>query len=209
MITFARKPRFERQKGGAIRITALGIRGVSTSSVEVFTGLATSNGTRPGLAMLVKELDKHVAKNADQKLSSFVNIADFTPAQKTLWFTQLFAVQPPLGQETPSLDAVVRIGEYYKNGTHPQLVGSTDPIVLACQKNWHMFFTDGFTNQTGLPPTVYGDQDDVVPPLPVPVPGLTPGSPWPPPCHCLPKLRTNLPLSSKTITVSSCFLPTP
>jgi type IV pilus assembly protein PilY1 len=115
------------------------------------------------------------------KLSSFVNIADFAAAQKTAWFNQLFGVQIPLGQETPSLDAVVRIGEYYKNGTHPQLAGSTDPIVLACQKNWHMFFTDGFTNQNALPSVLYGDQDDVVPALPAPVVGLTTGQPWPPP----------------------------
>ena len=115
------------------------------------------------------------------KLTSFVNIADFSAAQKAIWFAQLFGVQIPLGQETPSLDAVVRIGEYYKNGTHPQLAGSTDPIVLACQKNWHMFFTDGYTNQSGLPSITYGDQDDVIPTLPVPVIGLIPGQPWPAP----------------------------
>ncbi len=115
------------------------------------------------------------------KLTSFVNISDFGAAQKAIWFSQLFGVQIPLGQETPSLDAVVRIGEYYKNGTHPQLAGSTDPIVLACQKNWHMFFTDGYTNQSGLPSITYGDQDDVIPALPVPVIGLTPGQPWPAP----------------------------
>ncbi len=115
------------------------------------------------------------------KLTSFVNISDFTPAQKTTWFTQLFGVQIPLGQQTPSLEAVVRIGEYYKNGTHPQLAGSTDPIVLACQKNWHMFFTDGYTNQAALPTTVVGNLDDLVPALPDVVPGLTTGAPWPAP----------------------------
>ncbi|MEO8739803.1 MAG: PilC/PilY family type IV pilus protein [Casimicrobiaceae bacterium] len=118
-------------------------------------------------------------------LASFVNIADFTPAQKTLWFNQLFGVQIPLGQETPSLTAVARIGEYYLNGTHPQLSGSTDPIVLACQKNYHLFFTDGFTNQSGLPSVVVGDQDDVVPAYPDegtnPIPGLVSGSAWPAP----------------------------
>ena len=92
-------------------------------------------------------------------------------------------MQIPLGQETPSLDAVVRIGEYYKNGTHPQLAGSTDPIVLACQKNWHMFFTDGYTNQSGLPSITCrrsGRTSDSLT-LPVPVTGLTPGQPWPAP----------------------------
>jgi hypothetical protein len=33
------------------------------------------------LASLVKELDKHVAKNADQKLSSFVNLLGSDPAE--------------------------------------------------------------------------------------------------------------------------------
>ena len=63
-------------------------------------------------------------------LASFVNIADFSAAQKAIWFNQLFGVQIPLGQETPSLTAVARIGEYFLNGTHPQLAGSSDPIVL-------------------------------------------------------------------------------
>jgi len=134
-------------------------------------------------SLTFKELDANYRVGFHNlfKLTSFVNIADFAAAQKSTWFDQLFGVQIPLGQETPSLDAVVRIGEYYKNGTHPQLAGSTDPIVLACQKNWHMFFTDGYTNQSGLPSTVYGDQDDVIPALPVPVVGLIPGNPWPAP----------------------------
>ena len=34
---------------------------LSTSAVEVFTGLSTSNGYRPGLAMLVKDLSNEVA----------------------------------------------------------------------------------------------------------------------------------------------------
>jgi 3-oxoacyl-[acyl-carrier protein] reductase len=33
---------------------------LSTSAVEVFTGLSTSNGLRPGLAMLVKDLADEV-----------------------------------------------------------------------------------------------------------------------------------------------------
>jgi type IV pilus assembly protein PilY1 len=120
------------------------------------------------------------------KLTSFVNISDFGAAQKAIWFGQLFGVTIPLGQQTPSLDALVRIGEYYKNGTNPQLAGSTDPIVLSCQKNWHMFFTDGYTNQSGLPAITYGDQDDIVPALPAPLPAgtvpmLTAGQPWPAP----------------------------
>ncbi|HXX83797.1 MAG TPA: PilC/PilY family type IV pilus protein [Casimicrobiaceae bacterium] len=134
------------------------------------------------------------------KLSSFVNISDFGAAQKAIWFAQLFGVTIPLGQETPSLDALVRIGDYYKNGSQPQLVGSTDPIELSCQKNWHMFFTDGYTNQNGLPATTVGDQDDVVPALPAPlppgtVPMLTAGQPWPAPFRENPLLPASNSLS--------------
>src|SRR5581483_9823792 len=82
--------------------------------------------------------------------------------------------------ETPNLDAIMRIGEYYKNGTSGALAGSTDPIVLSCQKNWHMLFTDGFTNQPRVPTTTVGNTDQTVPTLPQNVLGLTPGQPWPP-----------------------------
>src|SRR5438094_718298 len=79
-----------------------------------------------------------------------------------------------------------RIGEYFLNGTATGLTGATDPIILSCQKNWHMLFTDGFTNQGKLPATTVADQDDTVPTLPVggtpiTVTGLTPGQPWPHP----------------------------
>ena len=46
-----------------------------------------------------------------------------------------------------------------------QLTGATDPIILSCQKNWHMLFTDGFTNQPALPPTLVGNVDNMVPAL--------------------------------------------
>jgi len=143
--------------------------------------------TKSVTALTFSELDAkyRVGFHNLYNLASFVNIADFSPAQKALWFNQLFGVQIPLGQETPSLNAVVRVGEYYLNGTHPQLAGSSDPIVLACQKNYHLFFTDGFTNQSGLPTVPAGDQDDMVPSYPDagtnPIPGLVPGAPWPAP----------------------------
>jgi type IV pilus assembly protein PilY1 len=76
----------------------------------------------------------------------------------------------------------VRIGELFKNGTSATLSGATDPIVLSCQKNYHMLFTDGITNQPSLPATLVGNVDNVVPPLPVPLvvtPAIVAGSPWP------------------------------
>jgi type IV pilus assembly protein PilY1 len=104
--------------------------------------------------------------------ATFVNIADFDATQKAAWFQQLFAISIPLRLETPTLDAMLRIGEYFRTGGSAALTGATDPIILSCQKNWHMLFTDGFTNQPGLP-TSAADQDDTVPvPLPQPVPSL-------------------------------------
>jgi hypothetical protein len=46
---------------------------------------------------------------------------------------------------------MVRAGEYFANGGSGELAGSTDPIVLSCQKSWHMLFTDGITNQPKVP----------------------------------------------------------
>jgi type IV pilus assembly protein PilY1 len=125
-------------------------------------------------------------------LPSFLNVADFDAVQKPAWFSKLFGVTIPLGQETPSLTAVTRIGDYFKDGSHPQLSGSTDPITLSCQANFHMLFTDGFTNQAALPITRVNNVDDVVPSVspfagfPIglvanPIAGLTQGADWPRP----------------------------
>ena len=95
--------------------------------------------------------------------AKFVNIADFDATQKAAWFKELFAIAIPLRLDTPTLDAVSRIGEYFLNGTSSELPGATDPIILSCQKNWHMLFTDGFTNQPGLPTSKPGDVDLAVP----------------------------------------------
>ena len=118
--------------------------------------------------------------------TSFVNVAPFdAPAggQKDRWYTQLFGIQIRMGEQTPNINAVVRIGELFKNGSQPALIGSTDPIVLSCQKNYHMLFTDGITNQTALPAIVPGNLDNTVPALPQPIvvaPPIVTGAPWPP-----------------------------
>jgi len=129
-------------------------------------------------------------------LPSFLNVNDFDSAvQKPAWFAKLFGVTIPLGQETPTLTAVARIGDYFLNGTHPDLSGSSDPIILACQQNFHMLFTDGFTNQNILPTTTVGNVDGTnVPNTPNlianpilsavvahPEYGILPGQPWPRP----------------------------
>ncbi len=117
--------------------------------------------------------------------ATFVNVAPFNAAQKAAWFQQLFAITIPLRLETPTLDAMVRIGNTSSTAPAPLLPGSTDPITLSCQKNWHMLFTDGFVNQPLLPATTVGDQDLTVPNYPDfatnPIAGMVPGTAWPHP----------------------------
>jgi type IV pilus assembly protein PilY1 len=165
------------------------IQAVKTVTSLTFTDVDA--GFRVGL----HTLSNGVPTKYGTDLSKFVNIADFDPAQKKIWFNELFAINIPLAQETPNLDAMTRVGDWFANGASAKLAGSSDPIVLSCQKNWHMLFTDGFTNQSALPKTVVGDQDDVVPGV-IPVgqaapgivvPGLTPGKPWPGPYRQDPK----------------------
>ncbi len=110
----------------------------------------------------------------------FLPVADFGGTQKNDWYSRLNAIRIQPGQETPTLHAIQRVGEYYRTGGSGELSG-TDPIVLSCQKNWHMLFTDGLTNQSDPPKPSLGNWDKLVPNLPVAVPGLTPGAPWPTP----------------------------
>jgi type IV pilus assembly protein PilY1 len=123
-------------------------------------------------------------------VQKFLNIADFTAPQPGLFYGDLFDIIVPLGQQTPTLDAMVRIGEHFKTGTVAGLPGSVNPITLSCQKNWHVLFTDGYTNQPTVPAPV-GDMDltvpnypgftAVLPALPDPIGGLVPLAPWPRP----------------------------
>jgi type IV pilus assembly protein PilY1 len=116
--------------------------------------------------------------------TTFVPVDDFNGTQKTAWATQLFGLNIRMAQETPNLNAMVRIGEYFKNGGSADLTASADPIVLSCQKNWHMLFTDGLTNQPAIPGVTVNDTDDTVPDAgtaPWIVGILTPGAAWPAP----------------------------
>ncbi|HYU02769.1 MAG TPA: PilC/PilY family type IV pilus protein, partial [Jatrophihabitantaceae bacterium] len=152
------------------------IQAVKTVTSLTFTKL--DDQYRVGFHTLSNGLTTSTAQSDP---ATFVNITDFDATQKTAWFQQLFAISIPLRLETPTLDAMSRIGEYFRTGGSAALAGATDPIILSCQKNWHMLFTDGFTNQPGLPTSPAADQDDTVPTLPETVTGLTAGQPWPHP----------------------------
>ena len=155
------------------------IQAVKTVTSLSFTAL--DDQYRVGFHTLSNGATTSQGCGAKSDPATFVDIQNFDASQKSTWWQQLFGITIPLCLETPTLDAMARIGEYFKNGTSPQLAGATDPIILSCQKNWHMLFTDGFTNQAGLPTTTVADQDLTVPALPEPVTGLTTGNAWPHP----------------------------
>ena len=114
----------------------------------------------------------------------FLNVDRSTPAQKTAWFTKLYAVTPPAAQ-TPLPDAVFRIGEYFRTPAVP-LACRAQPIRWTpptgqCQPNFHLLATDGYWNVPSSAGSV-GDQDQNVPAtLPGPIAGFTPGSAFPRP----------------------------
>jgi hypothetical protein len=117
--------------------------------------------------------------------TSFLTVDDFKSTaggQRDLWFARLAGVSIPMGNDTPLLDGVVRIGDWFKSttGSLGSLSGSTDPIKLSCQKNYHMMFTDGYTNQNGKPATTVGNLDGAkIPTLPESIVSLPTGSDWP------------------------------
>ena len=122
--------------------------------------------------------------------TDFLTIADFVGTaggQREKWYGKLVGVKVPMGNDTPLLTGVARIGEWFKasSGTHPDLSGSSDPINLSCQKNYHILFTDGYTNQSAKPSVLVANVDGAVIPatasdtMPVPVIDLIPGTAWP------------------------------
>ena len=114
--------------------------------------------------------------------ASYVDIESFDATQKSAWYAQLFGIKIRMQEDTPNMDAVVRIGELFKNGGNAALSGSGDPITLSCQKNYHMLFTDGITNQVALPSFTVGNVDSIVPALPKPLvvaPPIIAGAAWP------------------------------
>ncbi|MEO8486778.1 MAG: PilC/PilY family type IV pilus protein [Betaproteobacteria bacterium] len=122
--------------------------------------------------------------------TSFLTVDDFkgaSGAQRDLWYQKLVGVKIPMGNDTPLLSGVARIGDWFmaSSGTHPDLSGSTNPINLSCQKNYHIMFTDGYTNQNAIPTTTVGNIDGAVIPastsdtMPEVVTNFVPGGPWP------------------------------
>ena len=124
--------------------------------------------------------------------SKFLNIGLFdtsTGTQRQSFYDTLFKINIAMGVDTPNLDAIVRVGDWFSTGSSAKLAGATDPLndpLVTCQKNFHMLFTDGITNQA-VAPTTIGDFDTLVgkpgPALPVALtvtPPIVQNAPWPP-----------------------------
>jgi len=98
--------------------------------------------------------------------NAFLNVVDFTTANKTTWFTKLYAVN--VGGGTPLPDAMWRIGEYFSgNLAASGLPSATDPLDATtgkCQPNYHLLSTDGYWNDT-LNYASRGKNDTTVPSL--------------------------------------------
>jgi type IV pilus assembly protein PilY1 len=107
---------------------------------------------------------------------TFRNVLDFAGTNRQNWYTTFYGVTPT--NNTPLRASHIRVGEYFRTGVMGGQTGSLDPLTLSCQKNFHLLSTDGYWNEPD-PTFAPGDVDGTVPPLPVPVAGLTPGAPWP------------------------------
>ncbi len=126
--------------------------------------------------------------------SLFTNIADFTTANKTTWFTRLYKVSPNNG--TPLPNALWRVGELFSgNLAATGLPGATDPLdpkTGKCQPNYHLLSTDGYWN-SNLSYASRGNNDKTVPSL-ANLPGstgLTVGAKFPPPYYEGPTASSN------------------
>jgi type IV pilus assembly protein PilY1 len=92
-------------------------------------------------------------KNTCANNYCFLDVLNFNAANKQTWFKTLFKTQANSG--TPTLDAMWRIGEYFSNNGSAVGLTNHDPLDTqtgACQMNYHLLATDGYWNETPMPP---------------------------------------------------------
>jgi type IV pilus assembly protein PilY1 len=79
------------------------------------------------------------------KAETYLKIADFTPAHRTLWYDKFYA-RPP-GGGTPLPIALSRVGRHYAGKTDGINNGMPDdPMEYSCQQNFALLTTDGYWN---------------------------------------------------------------
>ena len=152
--------------------------------------------------------------NDSANAARFMDSSDFTAANRATWYGKLFATPHVVGGKTPTLDALIRMGQLVENGAGAVtgLPAHLDPIPtvagnpVSCTANYHILFTDGTTDQITLP-VVAGEVDGA--PVPAPTATILPngppgnpertvaglqalaGSPWPRPFKDAPTATAN------------------
>lgn len=79
--------------------------------------------------------------------TDFVNLGEFTGAQKYAWYQKLIKAQP--NNSTPLREALANAGRLYGgklNGSTFHGVTVVDPLQYSCQQNFTILSTDGFWN---------------------------------------------------------------
>jgi len=97
--------------------------------------------------------------------ATFLNISDFSPAQKSVWYTTLFNTKTE--GNTPLRTALSQAGRIYANKV------GTDPVQYSCQTNFALLTTDGYWNGGGgvdIGGSAMGNLDSrsIVPAVPTP-----------------------------------------
>jgi type IV pilus assembly protein PilY1 len=110
---------------------------------------------------------------------TFVDVEDWdnvAPSfHRQAWYKSLFGIKVS-NYKTPTLSAMLRVGNLFETGSAAGVDTSTvtpvpaaakDPLdtpsgLLSCANNYHILFTDGVTNQVALPATA-GQQDATIP----------------------------------------------
>ena len=112
---------------------------------------------------------------------TWVDVKEWDLAQRTAWYTSLYNVSVSTGK-TPTISAMLRIGNLFEKGgsaggdaaVNPLPLSAQDPIdrdtsgaLISCQNNYHILFTDGYTNQIA-PTSTAGERDQNLPAWPWP-----------------------------------------
>jgi type IV pilus assembly protein PilY1 len=95
------------------------------------------------------------ALNYENNKNNFLAMKEFFDANgnlvahSTAFLNAVFKSELAMSRLTPTASAMYRVGEYFSNNTSGEGKFSevADPVIASCQKNFHVLFTDGATDQ--------------------------------------------------------------
>ncbi len=185
--------------GYATRLNA-----AKTTSGTAFSYLTPQGADPIGYRVGFHNFGEELPPNGAGTPILWVDVKDWDLAQRTAWYNALYGITVS-NFKTPTISAMLRIGNLFEKGgsaggdaaVNPLPAGALDPIdkdssgaPISCQNNYHILFTDGYTNQIA-PTTTVGDRDLNLPPMPpagvvetppdLVVTNLKVGGPWPKP----------------------------